>query len=504
MSRHYRDNDHEMDSAREWPTQRAGQIAPAKRTRTMALGSAGAGAAVQRKASAQRQADGPDMARQARSGPVEDWTPVVFRPDIHQTPVQRKHAGEIGTLMPDLQPTGPGQALPAAVQAKMETAFATDFSAVRVHEGPQASAMGALAYAQGADIHFAPGQYDPESVRGQELLGHELAHVVQQSRGRVAAPGQGKGLPVNDDPSLEREADEQGARAARGQPAHGAAPASAGPAVIGRDSARPVQRLKDKKQAVDITKLDYHQAYAYLIKLREKQVDDTAHPDVEFDMDKDPDALQKHIDQLEPEQGSILCAEGQAKRAGKEQQIDFGAVTSCLTFTCMLSDGAKIVAHEAVKNRVPGGAVAAIKKLADKDKDNKIDKVLIAGVAGSWTWKDGVLAPLAEDDTNLIAKDADGFASAFAAAIGAAKGEFIDHVAGDVVIDADGAYQDPLAAADKALQDHLEDTDNYQTTKQAATAHLAKAVFDGDMDQAAKALENLLDKYQHYEKMVVG
>ena len=77
--------------------------------------------------------------------------------------------------------------MPASVQAKMETAFGSDFSNVQIHaNSSDATAMGALAYTQGTDIHFAPGQYDPGSSAGQELLGHELAHVVQQSEGRVA------------------------------------------------------------------------------------------------------------------------------------------------------------------------------------------------------------------------------------------------------------------------------------------------------------------------------
>jgi Domain of unknown function (DUF4157) len=79
--------------------------------------------------------------------------------------------------------------------------------------------MGALAYTQGTDIHFAPGQYQPESHSGKERIGHELAHVVQQSQGRVAATTQAKAVDINDDSSLEREADEMGARAARGEPA---------------------------------------------------------------------------------------------------------------------------------------------------------------------------------------------------------------------------------------------------------------------------------------------
>ncbi len=54
---------------------------------------------------------------------------------------------------------------------------------VRVHQGPAAPALGAHAYAQGSDLHFAPGG----GASGGSLLGHELAHVVQQREGRVAA-----------------------------------------------------------------------------------------------------------------------------------------------------------------------------------------------------------------------------------------------------------------------------------------------------------------------------
>jgi hypothetical protein len=100
------------------------------------------------------------------------------------------------------------------VREKMEGALGTDFSDVRVHEGAEADAAGAVAYTRGSDIHFAPGAFSPGSAEGQRLLGHELAHVVQQREGRVAAPG-GGAAPINEDPSLEAEADALGARAAR-------------------------------------------------------------------------------------------------------------------------------------------------------------------------------------------------------------------------------------------------------------------------------------------------
>lgn len=138
-------------------------------------------------------------------------------------------AGQDGVPTPDGSAAGGGRPMPTDVRAKMERALGADFAGVRIHEGGEAQAAGALAYTQGEQIHFAPGQYDPRSSRGQELLGHELTHVVQQAQGRVAATAQAKGVALNDDASLEREADEIGARAARGEaPALPSAPAPRG------------------------------------------------------------------------------------------------------------------------------------------------------------------------------------------------------------------------------------------------------------------------------------
>lgn len=127
----------------------------------------------------------------------------------------------------DLPDDGGGQAMPVDVQARMSNAFGMDLSSVRVYEGPRAPALGARAFTAGAEVHFAPGEYQPTSPGGQELLGHELAHVVQQSQGRVRGTTQAKGVAINDDAGLEREADEMGAKAARGQ-AVGNAPARVG------------------------------------------------------------------------------------------------------------------------------------------------------------------------------------------------------------------------------------------------------------------------------------
>lgn len=153
-------------------------------------------------ASASVPADGPV---QQKAAPLSPGPAIQARAEAAPSaPVTERASGG-----------GSGTPLHEGVRNKLEGAFGADLSSVRVHQDASADAMGALAYTQGEDVHFGNGQYDPESSAGQELIGHELTHVLQQRAGRVSIP-QGKGLPINDDPALETEADVLGAQAARG------------------------------------------------------------------------------------------------------------------------------------------------------------------------------------------------------------------------------------------------------------------------------------------------
>ena len=82
---------------------------------------------------------------------------------------------------------GAGAPLDDTTRAEMQQRYGADFTRVRVHTAPHAAAsadaLGANAYAIGHDIVFGPGRYAPQSREGRRLLAHELAHVVQQSRG---------------------------------------------------------------------------------------------------------------------------------------------------------------------------------------------------------------------------------------------------------------------------------------------------------------------------------
>jgi hypothetical protein len=116
--------------------------------------------------------------------------------------------------------------LPDRLKLGMEAVSGLSLDDVRVHRNSDKPAqLGAHAYAQGSDIHLAPGQ--------NHHLPHEAWHVVQQKQGRVRPTLSANDTPINDDPALEREADVMGTRAA-------AQPQTATAALLQRGAATDV------------------------------------------------------------------------------------------------------------------------------------------------------------------------------------------------------------------------------------------------------------------------
>lgn len=79
-----------------------------------------------------------------------------------------------------------GQPLADNIRKPMERAFGTDFGGVKVYTDAQSDQLNrgiqARAFTTGQDIFFRQGEYNPGSSRGQELIAHELTHVVQQRK----------------------------------------------------------------------------------------------------------------------------------------------------------------------------------------------------------------------------------------------------------------------------------------------------------------------------------
>lgn len=182
------------------------------------------------------------MARQIRA-PAKVTRPVLPRalsaPPVSQraaTAAMPRHDIAAVPLAPTVQrraaPGGPvdavargsGQAgLPGGLRAGIEARSGLSMAAVRVHyRSPRPAQIGAHAFAEGTDIHLAPGQ--------ERHLPHEAWHVVQQAQGRVRPTGRVGTTAINADPALEREADRMGqaslapVTAARASPGPVAAP----------------------------------------------------------------------------------------------------------------------------------------------------------------------------------------------------------------------------------------------------------------------------------------
>ena len=84
-----------------------------------------------------------------------------------------------------------GEPLDRSTRSFMEPRFGHDFSNVRVHTDARAAEsaanLNAQAYTIGNHVVFGNGNYLPGTSTGQQLLAHELTHVVQQSSSSVAS-----------------------------------------------------------------------------------------------------------------------------------------------------------------------------------------------------------------------------------------------------------------------------------------------------------------------------
>nr|WP_322686891.1 DUF4157 domain-containing protein [Nostoc sp. DedQUE07]MDZ8133599.1 DUF4157 domain-containing protein [Nostoc sp. DedQUE07] len=152
--------------------------------------------------------------------------------------VQRQaNAGMVGA--PDLeasinQARGGGVAIADNIRKPMEVAFGADFSRVKVHTDGQSDQLNrsiqARAFTTGQDVFFRSGEYNPGSRGGQELLAHELTHVVQQNGGVLDTANVqrvwGSGLPASvkapptEDQKAKANAEEQEKKKAQEQEQH--------------------------------------------------------------------------------------------------------------------------------------------------------------------------------------------------------------------------------------------------------------------------------------------
>lgn len=145
-----------------------------------------------------------DQARQAalQNEPIGDGRSVRNRRD-HANALQhtvgnltiqneamtsRSSSGTAGESTDQLEATvaGTGRRLRSSERGPMESRFGHHFGHVRLHDRDDAATstrdFNAAGYTVGSDIVVRPDVYDSETVKGQLLLAHELAHIVQHDR----------------------------------------------------------------------------------------------------------------------------------------------------------------------------------------------------------------------------------------------------------------------------------------------------------------------------------
>ena len=102
---------------------------------------------------------------------------------------------------------GGGRPLDSSLAQQFGGALGRSVSDVRVHTDSTAAsltrAVSARAFATGRDIFFAPGEYQPHTPMGRELIAHEVAHADQQ----LGAPMSGPLVVSNPGEPLELAAD---------------------------------------------------------------------------------------------------------------------------------------------------------------------------------------------------------------------------------------------------------------------------------------------------------
>ncbi len=148
-----------------------------------------------------------DIAGKSTPNPLQLKTTLSEVPSQTMQNPLRSQSEKYSTTNNPLQLKENKTGLPNDLKAGMEALSGYSMDDVSVHYNSLKPAqLNAYAYAQGTDIHLAPGQ--------QEHLPHEAWHVVQQKQGRVSATMQlNGGVSVNDDKGLEKEADRMGEKA---------------------------------------------------------------------------------------------------------------------------------------------------------------------------------------------------------------------------------------------------------------------------------------------------
>ena len=309
----------------------------------------------------QKQTQGTIQSKQGKKGPIQaKQRPVKAK----QQPVQRKNSksGEIASAMGEQ--------------------YGVDTSSLQInHNSSFPGKVNAEATIQGNKIDFAPGKDSEHNIK------HEIGHfITNEKRGtppKADTVVNGQMVNTTDEKAADKIADTPLQRKADTGFSSQQSPQTSFSNHLAGDAQAPVQRLKDGEDQIDIGGLNYGQAHAYLTMVREKGIDNGAHPNLTVN-EGDQVALQERVNATGANETTLRCVEGEFVQASSEQEIDFVGMSSCMAITCIMQDGSKIAAHDAVNHRVPGGgAVAKLAALVQQHESN-VANIKAVGIGACW------------------------------------------------------------------------------------------------------------------------
>ncbi len=146
------------------------------------------------------------MEKQSTHKPKNQHKPIAAAHSKNEHTHTKGFSLEDNRTAPAIQTRKNKTGLPNNLKSGIENISGHSLDDVKVHYNSSKPAqLNAHAYAQGKHIHVAPGQ--------EKHLPHEAWHVVQQKQGRVRPTKTVSGASINDDVSLEKEADVMGKKA---------------------------------------------------------------------------------------------------------------------------------------------------------------------------------------------------------------------------------------------------------------------------------------------------
>ncbi|WP_211463579.1 eCIS core domain-containing protein, partial [Collimonas silvisoli] len=307
-----------------------------------------------RPASHRRHLSGKESAPAALEPPavVNDDSLTVMGDYHYATSPIRRGADEAAVHKPENR-TG----LPDHLKTGVEQLSGVALDHIKVHYNSSSPAqIKALAYAQGSVIHLGPGQ--------ERHLPHEAWHLVQQACGRVKPTMQAKGMAINNDRALEREADVMGERANRFVPAAGRSnPAEPHAAQVAAGNAAPIQAVfaRDEEAAGKFTDLETGLIYDFVLAapgyIAVRRVDDghivylhqTADGLLPFDQDEEAALKRRTIDvgmkgivEEPPDSGDYVDMD----EGGIEQFLEQGFDEEILDFAFSQAEQADLIGQD--------------------------------------------------------------------------------------------------------------------------------------------------------------